>query len=47
MRRSGTRSTLTPVTSFPLVENVPPIFLLMVAFLPVTAVCFRESASSS
>src|SRR6266498_3724329 len=44
---AGTRSTLTPVTSFPLAENVPPIFLLMVAFLPVTAVCFRESASSS
>ena len=28
-------------------ENVPPIFLLIIACLPVNAVCFRESASRS
>ena len=36
-----------PMTSSSVVENGPPIFVLMVAFLPVTSACLRESASNS
>jgi hypothetical protein len=38
---------LTPETAFPPAENVPPILRLIVAFLPVTAECFFESARRS
>jgi hypothetical protein len=47
MRRLGTRFTLIPVTSLSPMENVPPIFVLMTAGVPVSALCFRESTSRS
>jgi len=43
----GDEVDVDPVTSLSPKLNVPPMFLLIIARLPVNVVCFRESASKS